>query len=371
MDKRYDIEFFINNTNILVFRAFLVNSQSYRLIPLDGFSDVNENYKKLFLRIIEGKYKVKYYDKTDLEKNEQIKPQYIEVNEDSAIKNIMKVQNIDKQLVGVSIKSKVIILKEMVAFRYEGYSLNLADGLLPKNANKVSNITTELISTICANNTNFGEVFQMESYAGSTVIPFKSEKIDNNVIKTLIKIIADINNNKIDVDYMKCTNRVLGKLKKLTWSKDFITLTFKDYQYQYDEFCNNYTNFSELYKHIIKKLKKLTTIKGLEKFEIIFDKEKYSINNLKNLNTMSIYNEYLKGNAEVRYYEGQLKSRKNRFVLVVEEEGKDIRLHFDEQDENFEKIFKQVKLADQGKKITYSGYSEGEEVILLDSLVVQ
>jgi len=335
MDKRYDIKFFINNTDILVFRAFLVNAQSYRLISLDGF-EINENYEKLFLRIINGKYKVKYYDKTTFKDNQTIEAKYIEVNKGSAIENIKALQNIDSQLVGVSIKSEVIELKEMLAFRYEGHSLNLADGLLPKNANKVSNITTDLISTICANNTDFGEVFQMKSRTGSTVIPFQAEKIDNDAIEILIKIIRDINSNNIDIEYIR-----------------------KEYK------------FSILYKKIIKKLKNLRTISGLKKFEIIIDKERYSIDNLKDLDHIDMYSQHLEGEAKVRYYAGQLKSRKNRFVLVVvREDGKDIRLHFDKQNESFEYILEKARQLYQGMQVKYSGYRESEEVILIDELRV-
>lgn len=335
MDERYDIKFFINNTDILVFRAFLVNAQSYRLIPLDGF-EINENYEKLFLRIIHGKYKVKYYNKTTFSDNQAIKAQYREVSESSAIENIKAVQNINSELVGVSINSEVVALKEMLAFRYEGHSLNLADGLLPKNANKVSNITTDLISAICANNTDFGEVFQMESRTGSTVIPFQAEKIDNDAIEILVKIIGDINSKNIDIEYIRGVHK-----------------------------------FSILYKKIIKKLKNLRTINGLEKFEIIIGEERYSINNLKNLDDVDMYSQRLEGEAEVRYYEGQLKSRQNRFVLVVVgEDGKDIRLHFDKQNEGFEYILKEAKSLYQGIQVKYSGYSESEEVILLDELWV-
>jgi hypothetical protein len=335
MDERYDIKFFINNTDILVFRAFLVNAQSYRLIPLDGL-EVNENYKKLFLRIIHGKYKVKYYDKKTFLINHPVEAQYIEINGNSAIENLKAVEEIESELVGVLINSEVVALKEMLAFRYEGYSLNLADGLLPKNANKVSNITTDLISTICANNTDFGEVFQMESRTGSTVIPFQAEKIDDGAIEVLIKIIRDINSKNIDIEYIRGER-----------------------------------TFSVLYKKIIKKLKNLRTIAGLEKFEIIIDEERYSIDNLKNLDHVDMYSQRLEGEAEVRYYEGQLKSRKHRFVLVVVgEDGKDIRLHFDKQNEGFEPIFNKAKQLYQGKEVKYSGYSESEEVILIDELWV-
>lgn len=335
MYERYDIKFFINNTDILVFRAFLVNAQSYRLIPLDGF-EVNENYEKLFLRIIQGKYKVKYYDKTTLSNNQPLEAKYIEVNESSAIENIQAVQNIDRQLVGFSINSEVVILNEMLSFRYDGHSLNLADGLLPKNANKVSNITTDLISAICANNTDFGEVFQMESRTGSTVIPFQAEKIDNDAMEILIKIIRDINSKNIDIKYIREEHK-----------------------------------FSILYKKIIKKLKNLRTISGLKKFEIIIDEERYSIDNLKNLDHVDMYSQRLEGEAEVRYYEGQLKSRKNRFVLVVVgEDKKDIRLHFDKQNENFQYILEKARSLSQGIQVRYSGYSESEEVILIDELRV-
>jgi len=334
MDKRYDIKFFINNTNILVFRAFLVNAKSYRLISLEGFG-INENYENLFLRIIQGKFKVKYFDKSTFVDKDIAIPQYVEINENSAIENIEKVQTLDNQLVGVSIESKEIQLESMLSFRYEGYSLNLADGLLPQNANRVSNITTNLISQICANNTDFGEVYQMESYAGSTVIPFESEKIDNDAIEILVKIINDINSNKIDVEYIRQDEK-----------------------------------FSKLYKKVIQTLKDLRKIKGLKKFQIMIRENKYTINNLKLLDTLDIYSQSLQGNAEVRYYEGQLKSRKNRYVIVVEEDGKDMRLHFDTQDNNFESIVKKAKNLTIGTHIEYNGYSEGEETILIDELTI-
>ncbi len=116
-------------------------------------------------------------------------------------------------------------------------------------------------------------------------------------------------------------------------------------------------------------MKNLRTISGLEKFEIIIEEEKHSIDNLKNLDYLDMYNQALKGEAEVRYYEGQLKSRKNRFVLVVVgEDGKDIRLHFDKQNEDFGYILKKAKSLNQGIQIKYSGYSESEDIILIDKL---
>ena len=333
-EKRYDIKFFIRNTDILVFRAFLVSATSYRLISVEGFG-INENYENLFLRIIKGKFKVKYYDKSQFSDKQIAKPQYIEINKNSAIENIIAIQEIPNQLVGVSIKSKVVELTPMLSFRYEGYSLNLKDGLLPKNANKVSNITTKLISEICVNNTDFGEVYQMGSRTGSTIIPFLSEKVDTNATNILIKIISDINKNDIDLKYIRENNK-----------------------------------FSDLYKKVIKALKELPKIKGLEQFEIIINEQKYTISDLKKLDNMNLYNQEIQGEAEVRYYKGQLKSRKNRFVLVVEENNKDIGLHFDTQDSNFKSILKKVETVSVGNKIKYSGYSESEEVILIDDLII-
>ncbi len=334
MSKRYDIKFFIKNTDILVFRSFLVNTNSYRLIDVKGFG-INENYENLFLRIIQGKFKVKYYDKSKFKDNEVAKAQYIEVNENNAIKNIEAVQKLNSNLVGVSIKSNIVELQKMLSFSYEGYSLNLQDGLLPKNANKVSNITTELISAISINNTNFGEVYQMENRAGSTIVPFFSERIDNDALKVLIKIIKDININKIDVEYIR-----RGK------------------------------KFSKLYKKVIRILKDLRKIKGLKEFQIIIKENKYIINNLKLLDKLDMYSESVNGNAEVRYYEGQLKSRKNRYVIVVEEDNKDMRLHFDTQNNNFKSIVEKAKNLTAGTKIKYNGYSEGEETILIDKLII-
>ncbi len=334
MDKRYDIKFFINNTNILVFRAFLVNATSYRLISIEGFG-VNENYKNLFLRIIQGKLRVKYFDKSTFVEKEKATPQYVEINENSAIENIQKAETLDNQLVGITMKSEEIQLEPMLSFRYEGHSLNLADGLLPKNANKVSNITTKLISKICANNTDFGEVYQMESYAGSTVIPFEAERIDKSVIEILIKIINDINKGKADIKYIQANE-----------------------------------NFSLLYKKIIKTLQELPSIKGLEKFQIIIKGEEYTISNLKLLDRLDMYSQALNGKAKVRYYEGQLKSRKNRYVIVVEEDSKDVRLHFDTQDNNFQSILKNAKNLICGTHISYKGYIESEEVILINELII-
>lgn len=100
---RYDFKLFIANTDVLVFRAFIVNANSYHIIPVEGFN-IDKIYKNLFLRIIEGKLSLKYFDKSQIRDGEVPNAKYITINREDAIANIEQAKHINPNLLGVKIE---------------------------------------------------------------------------------------------------------------------------------------------------------------------------------------------------------------------------------------------------------------------------
>ena len=65
-------------------------------------------------------------------------------------------------------------------------------------------------------------------------------------------------------------NRLLSKLKKLTWSNKVIKLTLKDFQYQYNEFCKKSNEILKIFEDVL-------GIKNTKRFSIIINKSHFEL----------------------------------------------------------------------------------------------
>lgn len=329
---RYDFKMFLGD--VLVFRSFLIDEETYYFIDVPNFG-VDPSYKQIFLEIIHGEFNLKYYRLNDLEKKQlPDKPEVKQIEGENVLERLEASRKLLDALFGLKIDFEGIQLGNMIAFRFDGHDLNIDYGLNPKSAGDVFAISNELIKTVAANNTNFGEVFQMKEKAGSTIVPFESERIDREALNVVKKAISDINNRMIDSD-----------------------------------FAHGSEQYADLYKRFIKQLKLLRRIQDIETFEVIIDNTPYSITDMDLLRDIdaSLYNNEVTGIAKIHHTEKFLTSRPNIYSVVVEYMGHLIKFHLDNQHKDFEQMLRVVQESDE-KNVRFKGMKVSEEVIQLSQI---
>lgn len=332
---RYDFKMYVGSSDILCFRAYVIDKKNYLILDVPDLG-IDDGYKNLFIKIINGEIEERFYDKTQIEDNKLPIPTLVKIDNETAIENLQEFDNY-ASFFGVNVDCVPIQLHNTISFRYDGPALNLGYGLPYSEANHLETVTNSLIKILpAANNTDFGTILQMQPQASSTLIPYMSEKIDTGALETIKKVIDDINYGEVDTNFANNTN-------------------------------NKYAN---LYKKFILELKSLSKIKGLDKFEIKLASETDYIE-LINFDYLrqaarDIHNVQVTGTASISYYR-PLKSKPNKMSLVVDYNGSELYLHLDKNSENFERLEKIAQNPAQ-TEIYFSGYKEAELVIAATEL---
>jgi len=342
----YDFKIYLptsDSDSILVFHAWIADKESYYLREVPKFG-IHETYKKLFIDMLNGTLQT-----TDILINDNGEVEYIENSIASSCGNeISEVyfnccQEYLKNKFEVITKVESFKMHPMFDLRYDAPDMNLEYGISPNISKKLYSFTNELVDVIQANNTNYGGVLQQQAQAGSTVIPYLSEKIDTNANAIIKQVIDDINNGNINRD-----------------------------------FANSNNHLAPLYKKIVKKMTELKRIKDLETFEIFIynengEKEKKDVD-LSKIGRISsqLFGDYIQKRGMVRIPAYPLKSKQSIYSATIVIDDKDFSVHLDMQNESFERL-KRILKENEGREVIIEGYKEAEYTILAShiSIVVE
>lgn len=333
----YDFRLYLpalNSDPTLVFHAWIADRESYYLQEVPKFG-IHETYKKLFIDMLNATLQT-----TDISINDDGEAEYIEnsiasscgeeINEayfecckqylESAFRVIVEVESFE--------------MHPMLELRYDAPDMNLEYGISPHISKKLYSFTSEFVDLIQANNTDYGGVLQQQAQAGSTVIPYLSEKIDLNANNIIKKVINDINNGAIDRD-----------------------------------FANSNDQMASLYKKMVKKMTELKQIKDLETFEIFIyneneEREKISVD-LSQISLIGsqLFGDQIEKQGIVRRPAFQMKSKPNIHSAEIDIDDKVYAVHLDTQNESFEQL-KRILRENEGREVVIEGYKEAEYTIL-------
>jgi len=317
--------------NILVFHAWVADRDSYYLHPVPEFG-IHDTFKKLFIDLLKGTLSTTEIDMSGGTIN------YIDNNvsncENEDIEAYLSCAGefLDTHF-GNIVETYSFIMHQMIDLRFDGHDLNLEHGIEPDSAKKIYTFANDFVDIMQANNTDFGGVLQRQAQAGSTLIPFLTDQLDNEALSVIRTAIEDINNGQID-----------------------------------REFANGNDRFSLLYKKITKKIADLKGIKDLETFNIsLYNTIGDQINLDIDLRQLAMINEQLYGNqinytGTVRKAAYQLKSRPAIHSAEVDINGKVYSIHLNTQNESFE-VFKRRLRENEGRRVSIDGYQIAERTI--------
>lgn len=338
--QRYDFRLYMGMNSesgyehLLVFRAIVIDEETFYYIKVPHFG-VDDSYKQIFLDIIRGDFRLKYYS---LDESGTINPEikHYSLNASSVIDRIEEAREILGSLFGLEVSVAEMAVNDMIQFRFDGHDLNLKYGLNPKSAGSVFNIANNLMGTITNSVESFGEVYQMEPIAASTTVPYVSELIDHDALDIIKKAIYDVNHESIDASFA----------------------------HSHDD------PYANLYKKFIKQLKDIRSIHEIETFEVIIGGEAYGIDDFKKLRRIDeqLYRDEVNGTGIVRYHEKILKSKPNIYVVVLDVDGRDCRLYLDVNHSRYE-IMLNVLRENEDKRVMFHGFKHGETIVLADTVV--
>ena len=339
--QRYDFRMYLKmlegseEHDVLAFRAFVIDEETYYYLDVPGFG-VDKTYKDLFLDIITGRFALDYYNIDDIGNPDAELHQY-RLESQTIIDRIEEAKVFVYNSFGLELGYREIEMETMVAFRFDGHDLNLAYGLSPKSAGEIFAFSNEFVTTMSpANNKKFGEILQVEPKAASTTVPYIREKIDDDAIEIVKKVIGDINAKSIDRAFANQTDN----------------------------------EYAVMYKKLIKQFKDIRKFKDLKTFEVIFGEQRYAIDDFEKLNKIEsqLYNEQVAGTGTVHHLEKFLITKPNIFVAVVISNGNEIRLHLDINRANFEQMIRILKENEETGQISFSGYKTSEKVIFVEHI---
>lgn len=246
----HKVNIYIGNSDILCFSAYIAIDEPDNYV-IKNIKDFGEDpiSKRLFDDVIKGKLRRTFI-------NDDMQPFEIVVDGELALENIEKYQRLQQEGYFASKMDLVPLARiNYIGFRFDGSPYNLKYSIPRKAANKFEQIANDAIKVI-ENETINDEFFSSEPVAASTMIKFSTEKLDNNLVSVISKLSNDLNNNSIDLDYMR--SNIYGKL----------------------------------YKRLIKSFKSIPNIEELDTFEVVINDIPYPINNFKYLSSVQdiIYN---------------------------------------------------------------------------------
>ena len=333
----YDFKLYLptlNSDPTLVFHAWIADRESYYIQEVPKFG-IHETYKKLFIDMLNATLRT-----TDISINDDGEAEYTESSIVSSCGDEINEAYFEccKQYLESTFRVIVEVesfeMHPMLELRYDAPDMNLEYGISPHVSKKLYSFTSEFVDLIQANNTDYGGVLQQQAQAGSTIIPYLSEKIDLDANNIIIRVINDINNGTIDRD-----------------------------------FANSNTPLASLYKKMVKKMTELKQIKDLETFEIFIyneneEKERKSVD-LSQISSIGsqLFGERIEKRGMVRIPAYALKSRPNIHSATIVIDNKDFSIHLDIQNESFEQL-KRILRENEGREVIIEGYKEAEYTIL-------
>lgn len=319
--------------NILVFHAWIADRDSYYIQEVPEFG-IHDAYKKLFIDMIDGTMFTKEIDilhDSGILYNERKIVDCGDSVDEAYLQCCIAFLNHSFGLVA-TVES--FEMRPMLDLRYDAPDMNLEYGISPHISKKIYSFTSEFVDIIQANNTYYGGVLQHQAQAGSTIVPYFSEKHDPEANRIIIQAIDDINYGNIDRDFANAEER-----------------------------------YSLLYKKIIKKISELKSIKDLETFQVsIFNEEGERIIKSIDLSQISSIENQLFGDATdatgtVRRPAFRLKSKPNIYSAEVDIEDNVHAIHIDTQNEYFEQL-ERVLRENEGREVIIEGYKTAEYTIL-------
>ncbi len=339
----YDFKMYLpasNSDPILVFHAWIADKNSYYLQEVPKFG-IHETYKKLFIDILNGTLQTTNIIVHDNGEVEYIENSIVSSCGDEIDEDYFKCC---KQYLESEFKVKVEVdffeMHPMLDLRYDAPDMNLEYGISPHISKKIYSFTNELVDIVQANNTNYGGVLQQQAQAGSTIIPYLSERIDSQANEIIERVISDINNENIDSSFANSDNRL-----------------------------------APLYKKIVKKMTELKQIKDLDTFEIFIynrngEKEKKSVDLSKiSLIENQLFGDRVEKRGIVRKPAFQMKSKPHIYSAEIDIDDKVYAIHIDIQNENFDQL-QRILRENEGKKVSISGYKTAEYTILASYISV-
>ncbi len=202
----HKVNMYIGNSDILCFSAYIAIDEPENYV-IKNIKDLGEDpiSKRLFDDIINGRLKRTFI-------NDNMQPFEITINEGSALANIERYKSLQEQGY-FSSKMDLVELGNVnyIGFRFDGSPYNLKYSIPRKAANKFEYIANESIKAIEIETLN-DEFYSSEPVAASTMIKFSTEKLDTNLEDIISKLIQDLNNNQIDLEYI--STNIYGTLYK-------------------------------------------------------------------------------------------------------------------------------------------------------------
>ncbi|MDD2640120.1 MAG: hypothetical protein PHS65_03920 [Arcobacteraceae bacterium] len=328
----HKVNIYVGNSDILCFSAYIAIDEPDNYV-IKNIKDFGEDpiSKRLFDDIIKGKLKRTFI-------NNDMKPFEIVIDGDSALENIEKYQRLQQEGY-FSSKMDLVPLARInyIGFRFDGSPYNLKYSIPRKAANKFEQIANDAIKVIESETIN-DEFFSSEPVAASTMIKFSTEKLDNNLVSVISKLSNDLNNNSIDLDYIR--SNIYGKL----------------------------------YKRLIKSFKSIPNIEELDTFEVVINDIHYPINNFKYLSSVQdiIYN----GEIEIAGIKSGVEYIENNTIFSVKlttvEKGV-IHLHIPMTEAELFKTADDAPFNSETEKIKFWGTPKSEityncrELIIISS----
>ncbi|QNM90259.1 hypothetical protein HOO34_00520 [Aliarcobacter cryaerophilus] len=338
---RYDFKMFIGNTkNVPCFRAYVVEDEDFEIptievMEVEGFG-INDVYESLFYEIVEGKLSFDLMKKRSqnctTEIDFQRKVETIKINEGSAIKNLREFEKYSKVYFGVTTESIVVNFEKPFELRYDGYGYNIGHGLPINRYEQIEEFTKTFVSCLSSNNTSFGNMYRKIEKAGSTVIPFETEKKDDSALETIKNLFKDINEDNINYDYINKKG----------------------------------DNYSQLYKKLLLKLPEIRKVDDLHTFQIIIDGKKYNldINKAKKVK-LEEFGVPVSWTCKYLFSKGILKSDTRYHSIDVEYMKKRQTFHIEVENE---RILKLIGTLNNGDLINISGITFSQRTIIIDRL---
>lgn len=315
----HKVNIYIGNSDILCFSAYIAIDEPDNYV-IKNIKDFGEDpiSKRLFDDVIKGKLRRTFI-------NDDMQPFEIVVDGELAFENIEKYQRLQREGYFASKMDLVPLARiNYIGFRFDGSPYNLKYSIPRKAANKFEQIANDAIKVI-ENETINDEFFSSEPVAASTMIKFSTEKLDNNLVSVISKLSDDLNNNSIDLDYIR--SNIYGKL----------------------------------YKRLIKSFKSIPNIEELDTFEVVINDIHYPINNFKYLSSVQdiIYN----GEIEIAGIKSGVEYIENNTIFSVKlttiEKGV-IHLHIPMTEEELFKKADDAPFNSETEKIKFWGTPKSE-----------
>lgn len=332
MDTTYEYLFEIRlgsgNNTILVFSAYVSNNErdKYYILPHPDLG-IDENFKDIFIRVLEGRLVINSINKAKF-LNGEIEEQSLTLSDAHHIENLRNFTTISQEYYGFTSELKTAKFMQIFKFRFDGAYYDLKYGVPFVEAGKIDEFSNEFVKIATANNENFKGILQYEKIASSTSIPYIGTSYDSDIIAIIRQLLANIVAKRLDASLLREDSK-RGKI----------------------------------YKKLLDQMFELSKIKDLDIFEIYLLNEatpmisidEYQINAIRLLREQ-MYREEVSKTGIVRYH---IPLKQNNVCsLVLDVEGKDLNFHYLKTDDISNKI---NRICIEGKNVQFRAIRKKEE----------